>query len=205
MITDYGLFALAFLIDLVLACIIVLGIYFPTEKDKKYVLTFFVFNISIFLIATLFSQVDLSLGFGFGLFAIFSILRYRSDPLPVREMTYLFMLMALPVVSVVLIAEGHYLEMTIASGAILVVFYVVERALGFRYEAHKMVTYEKIALIKPQNYAALLADLRERTGLPISRCEVGKVDFLHDIAEVKIYYQERPAGTPGGLRKGRQK
>jgi hypothetical protein len=205
MISNYMVFGLAFLVDMVVACIIVLGIYFPTEKDKKYVLTFFAFNISIFLIATLFSQVDLSLGFGFGLFAIFSILRYRSDPLPVREMTYLFILMALPVVTVILMTEGQYLETAIANGVILAVFFVVDRALGFRYEAHKTVTYEKIDWIKPQHYAALLQDLQDRTGLDVIRCEVGKVDFLHDVAEVKIYYQEQPAGIPGEIRKGRQK
>ena len=93
---NVGMLSLALFIDLVVTCIIVLGIYFPTEKDRGYVLTFFALNISIFMIATLFSQVEISLGLGFGLFAIFSILRYRSNPLPVREMTYLFILMTLP-------------------------------------------------------------------------------------------------------------
>ena len=93
---NFGLVLLALFIDLVVTSVIVLGIYFPSQKDKAYVLTFFTLNLSIFLIATLFSQLELSLGLSFGLFAIFSILRYRSDPLPVREMTYLFILMALP-------------------------------------------------------------------------------------------------------------
>lgn len=186
---NYGLLLLALFIDLMVTCIIVLGIYFPSQKDKAYVLTFFTLNISIFLIATLFSQLELSLGLSFGLFAIFSILRYRSDPLPVREMTYLFILMALPVIDVVLISESMIDETMISNLVVLVVFFVIERALGFRYEVRKTVTYEKIELIKPENYDALLADLRERTGLEISRCEVGKIDFLHDIAEIKIYYQ----------------
>jgi hypothetical protein len=182
----------------VVTCIIVLGIYFPSEKDKGYVLTFFVFNISIFLIATLFTQVEISLGVGFGLFAIFSILRYRSDPLPVREMTYLFILMALPVINVVLFSEEMIVTALVANLTILAVFFIVERALGFRYEARKSVTYEKIELIKPENYDALLSDLRERTGLAISRCEVGKIDFLHDVAEIKVYYQsETPGKAPG--------
>jgi hypothetical protein len=190
---NVGMLSLALFIDLLVTCIIVLGIYFPTEKDKGYVLSFFAFNISIFLIATLFSQVEISLGLGFGLFAIFSILRYRSDPLPVREMTYLFILMTLPVIDVVMLNEGMIVATLIANLAILAVFFVVEKALGFRYEARKSVTYEKIELIKPKHYDALLADLRERTGLPINRCEVGKIDFLHDIADVKIYYQTLPA------------
>ena len=186
---NFGLVLLALFIDLVVTSVIVLGIYFPSQKDKAYVLTFFTLNLSIFLIATLFSQLELSLGLSFGLFAIFSILRYRSDPLPVREMTYLFILMALPVIDVVLIAESMIAETIVSNLVVLAVFFVIERALGFRYETRKTVTYEKIELIKPENYDALLTDLRERTGLDISRCEVGKIDFLHDIAEIKIYYQ----------------
>ena len=104
-------------------------------------------------------------------------------------MTYLFILMALPVIDVVLIAESMIAETIISNLIVLAVFFVIERALGFRYEIRKTVIYEKIELIKPENYNALLADLRERTGLEVSRCEVGKIDFLHDIAEVKIYYQ----------------
>jgi len=186
---NYGLLLLALFLDLVVTCVIVMGIYFPSQKDKAYVLTFFTFNLSIFLIATLFSQIELSIGLSFGLFAIFSILRYRSEPLPIREMTYLFILMALPVIDVVLISESMIAETILSNLVVLAVFFVIERALGFRYEARKTVTYEKIELIKPESYEALLADLRERTGLDISRCEIGKIDFLHDIAEIKIYYQ----------------
>jgi hypothetical protein len=200
---NFGTLTLALFIDLVVAGIIVLGIYFPSERDKGYVLSFFAFNISIFLIATLFSQVEISLGLGFGLFAIFSILRYRSDPLPVREMTYLFILMTLPVIDVVMLNEEMVVETVVANLAILAVFFVVEKAMGLRYEARKSITYEKIELIKPENYEALLADLRERTGLPIQRCEVGKIDFLHDVAEIKIYYQTAPAKN-AALRAGKE-
>lgn len=190
---NFGSLLLALFIDLVVACIIVLGIYFPTEKDKGYVLSFFAFNISIFLIATLFSEVEISIGLGFGLFAIFSILRYRSDPLPVREMTYLFILMTLPVIDVIMLNEGMVIETIFANLAILAVFFLIEKTMGLRYEMRKSIIYEKIELIKPEHYDALLADLRERTGLPINRFEVGKIDFLHDIADIKIYYQSEPS------------
>ena len=186
---NYGNLILALVIDIIVAWVIVLKIYLPSERDKGYVLTFFAFNISIFMIATLFSQVEISLGLGFGLFAIFSILRYRSDPLPVRELTYLFILMALPVINVILLTEELYVEATIANVAILAMFFIIERALGFRYEAKKTITYEKIELIKPEHYQTLLMDLQERTGLPIRRIEVGNIDFLHDVAEIKIYYR----------------
>jgi len=192
---SYGILLISLFIDLLMTCIIVLGIYLPSEKDKGYVLTFFTFNISIFLVATLFNRADLSIEFGFGLFAIFSILRYRSDPLPVRELTYLFILMALPVINVIMMSEELYLELAISNLAILAVFFIIERALGFQYEARKTVTYEKIELIKPEHYDTLLMDLRERTGLPISRVEVGKVDFLHDVADIKIYYRPEQPST----------
>ena len=198
---NFGSLSLALFIDLVVSCIIVLGIYFPTEKDKGYVLSFFAFNISIFLIATLFSQVEISIGLGFGLFAIFSILRYRSDPLPVREMTYLFILMTLPVIDVVMLNEDMILETVVANLAILAVFFVIEKTMGLRYEVRKSITYEKIELIKPEHYNALLADLRERTGLPIKRCEIGKIDFLHDVAEIKLYYESEPSKSVHALRK----
>ncbi len=199
--TTYGMLLIALLVDLAMTCIIVLGIYFPSERDKGYVLTFFTFNISIFLVASLFGQADISIEFGFGLFAIFSILRYRTEQLPVREMTYLFILMALPVINVILISESLFIETAIANLVILAVFFIIERALGFRYEARKTVTYEKIELIKPEHYEALLKDLRERTGLDILRFEIGKVDFLHDVAEIKVFY--RPELTPS--QKFRQK
>jgi len=192
---SYSILLITLLIDLAMTGIIVLGIYLPSEKDKSYVLTFFAFNISIFLVATLFGQVDLTIEFGFGLFAIFSILRYRSEQLPVREMTYLFILMALPVINVILINEALYVETAVANLVILAVFYVIERAFGLRYETRKTVIYEKIELVKPENYQALLADLCERTGLAITRCEVGKIDFLHDIADIKIFYRLQTDNT----------
>ncbi len=198
---SYSILLITLLINLAMTCIIVLGIYLPSEKDKGYVLTFFAFNISIFLVATLFGQVDLTIEFGFGLFAIFSILRYRSEQLPVREMTYLFILMALPVINVVLINEALYIETAVANLVILAVFYVIERAFGLRYEARKTVIYEKIELVKPEHYQALLADLCERTGLAITRCEVGKIDFLHDIADIKIFYRQQIDNTNSVNRK----
>ena len=109
-----------------------------------------------------------------------------------REMTYLFVLMALPVLDAVLLSQGDYLALLIANGMTVLVLYVGEKEWGCYYDQKKSVTYEKIDLIKPENYDRLLADLRERTGLPVTRCEVGRIDFLRDVAELKIYYRETP-------------
>jgi uncharacterized protein DUF4956 len=188
MMDSLTLFLLAFGFNLAVTTLIVRCIYYPSYRDKEYVLTFFALNTSIFLITFLLSDTNLSIGFGFSLFAIFSILRYRTDPLPVREMTYLFILMAQPVVDAVLITQGAWGEAILANAAILAIFFAIERVWNTQSELRKSITYEKIELIKADNYPLLVADLRQRTGLNISRCDVGRIDFLHDVAEIKIAY-----------------
>jgi hypothetical protein len=183
---------LGFLINLAVALLIVRGIYYPIKRNKEYMLAFLALNTSVFLIASLLGGVDLSVGFGFSLFAIFSVLRYRTDPIPVREMTYLFVLMALPVIDTVLLSQGSILAMLIANAMIVLVLAAVEKGWGCRYEQKQSITYEKIELIKPENHDRLLADLRERTGLPVTRCEIGRIDFLRDVAELRVYYQQSP-------------
>ena len=183
---------LGFLLNSAVALLIVRGIYYPIRRNKEYVLAFLALNTSVFLIASLLGGIDLSVGFGFSLFAIFSVLRYRTDPIPVREMTYLFVLMALPVIDAVLIGQSSYLALLIANGMTVLVLTMVEKGWGCRYEQKKSITYEKIELIKPENHDRLLADLRERTGLPVTRCEIGRINFLRDVAELQVYYQQRP-------------
>jgi hypothetical protein len=183
---------LGFLLNFFIALLIIRGIYYPVRRSKEYVFAFLTLNTGVFLISSLLGGVDLSVGFGFSLFAIFSVLRYRTDPIPVREMTYLFVLMALPVIDAVLLSQSDYLALLIANGMTVLVLYVGEKGWGCCYDQKKSVTYEKIDLIKPENYNRLLADLRERTGLPVTRCEIGRIDFLRDVAELKIYYREDP-------------
>jgi hypothetical protein len=187
---NFVTFGFSFLINSIIALIIVRGIYYPARRSKEYVLTFLTFNTLMFLIASLLSGVDLGVGFGFSLFAIFSILRYRTDPIPIREMTYLFVMMALPAVNAILVSQASYDGMAIANGAVLLTLFLVEKEWGTHYESRKSITYERIDLVKPEHYQALLADLRTRTGLDITRCEIGKIDFLRDVAEIKVYYTE---------------
>jgi hypothetical protein len=184
--------SLGFLLNFSVALLIIRGIYYPIKRSKEYVFAFFTLNTGVFLISSLLGGIDLSVGFGFSLFAIFSVLRYRTDPIPVREMTYLFVLMALPVMDAVLLGQSDYLALLVANGVTVLVLYVCEREWGCRYDQKKSITYEKIDLVKPENYDLLLADLRERTGLPVTRCEIGRIDFLRDVAEIKIYYRQDP-------------
>jgi len=177
--------------NLTIALLIVRGIYYPFTQDKRYVFTFLAFNTVIYFVLGLLTSIELSVGVGFGLFAIFSVLRYRTDEMPIREMTYLFIVIALPVMNSVLMSDGDIVQVLIANGVIVALLFVLEKGWGFHFEASKKITYEKIDLITPANRVRLLADLRERTGLLVSRVAIGRIDFLRDTAEVVIYYNER--------------
>jgi hypothetical protein len=178
----------AFLLNFAIVFVIVRFIYYPQQRDKNYVFTFFAFNTIVFFVMGLSDNTNISVGVGFGLFAIFSILRYRTDAIPIREMTYLFVLIALPVINAILLNAMAYGEFAVANIATLFILYILEKKWGFQYETRKTITYERIDMIKPQNWPLLLADLQDRTGLPIKRIEIGRVDFVRDIAHINIYY-----------------
>jgi hypothetical protein len=170
------------------AVLIVRGIYYPTTRDKRYVFTFLSFNTIIYLVLVFMNRIEVGLGVGFGLFAIFSVLRYRTDPIPIREMTYLFVIAALPVMNSVALTDGLQVDLVIANVVVMVILLVLEREWGFCFEASKRIVYERIELIKPENRHLLLADLEERTGLSIKRVVIGKISFLRDTAEIEVYY-----------------
>jgi len=182
-------------LNLAVALVIVRFIYYPVTQDKRYVFTFLAFSTIIYFVLGLFTNTDMSVGVGFGLFAIFSVLRYRTDEMPIREMTYLFIIIALPVLNSILVSSGDLAQLLVANGITVALLYVLEREWGFHFEASTKITYEKIDLIAPANREQLLTDLRERTGLLVKRVEIGRLDFLRDTAEIKIYYDEaRPTG-----------
>jgi hypothetical protein len=183
-------FSLGVGFNLVIALLIVRFVYYPVTQDKNYVFTFLAFNTIIYFVLGLFTSVDLSVGVGFGLFAIFSVLRYRTDEMPIREMTYLFIIIALPVMNSILMSNGQLMKLLMTNGMIVALLYVLEKEWGFHFEVSKKITYEKIDLITPANRDYLLADLRQRTGLLVKRAEVGRLDFLRDTAEIRIYYDE---------------
>lgn len=188
--TDLGNFLLAFTFNLIVAIVVVRFIYYPSTHNKRYVFTFLAFNTVIYFVLSFMSSVEIGIGVGFGLFAIFSILRYRTDPIPVREMTYLFIISALPVMNSAATSGEIWLQLLAANAAILVIMLVLEKEWGFHYEGSKRIIYEKIELIHADRREELIADLELRTGLKIKRVVVGKVDFLHDTATLKVFYED---------------
>lgn len=177
-----------FLLNFMVAMIIVRGIYYPSKPSKNYIVTFMAFNSIIFFVMSLLSTVEVSVGAGFGLFAIFSILRYRTNPMPPRDMTYLFILIGLSIINATLTNGIPWGILLFVNLAIIGVLYLLENEWGFHYEASKSIMYDRIDLIHPENRAELIADLTNRTGLDIIRVHIGPLDFLKDSAELKIFH-----------------
>jgi hypothetical protein len=189
MTSALSLFILGAGLNLLVALLIVRFIYYPITQDKTYVFTFLAFNTVIYFVLGLLTSAELSVGVGFGLFAIFSVLRYRTDEMPIREMTYLFILIALPVMNSVMISNTALPYLLVANGAVLALLFALEKEWGFRFSGSKRVMYDRIDLISPAHEARLLADLRERTGLNVERVDVRRIDFLHDTTDLTIYYE----------------
>jgi hypothetical protein len=162
-------------------------VYFRSYRRKDLFFTFFIFNFVIFLITFLLNKVDMGLGAAFGLFAVFSMLRYRTENIDTKDMTYLFLAIALGLITA--IAKASALELCLLNGAVLLLTFFLEGGLILRNELTKMVQYEHIEFIKPENKSKLLEDLRTRTGLDIHRAVVEHIDFLKDTALIKVYYR----------------
>jgi hypothetical protein len=138
----------------------------------------------------LLESVKLEMGFALGLFAVFGIIRYRTDAIPIKEMTYLFIVIGMSVMNALINKKISVVELVFANVAILALTYGLEHVWLLRHESQKLVVYEKITLIQKGRRAELVADLEERTGIKINRVEIGKIDFLRDTVMVKIYFYE---------------
>ena len=176
--------------NLGIVIIIVRYIYYPATKNKDYLFTFLLISLTVFLLCVLLDSVKLQLGFALGLFAIFGIIRYRTDPIPIKEMTYLFLVIGISVVNALANKKISYAELVFANLLIVFVTYGMERIWLLRHESRKNIIYEKIELIKPERREELIEDLKERTGIDIIRVEIRRIDFLRDVANVRIFYYE---------------
>jgi hypothetical protein len=133
-------------------------------------------------------KLDIDTGMGLGLFAIFSILRYRTEGIEIKEMTYLFLVIGISVVNALASNKISLAEMGLINGVLLAITFGLENMWLLKHETRKIIQYERIDLIKPELYSEMLADVEERTGLKINRIEVGKIDFLRDTAQLRIFY-----------------
>jgi hypothetical protein len=165
-------------------------IFYRNNRDKDYLFTFFMFNLMTFFICVLLRKVPMEMGFAMGLFAVFGILRYRTEALPIKEMTYLFIVIGLAMINALANKSISMAELFFTNFVIVGTTLGIETIWFNDHERSKNIVYEKIEMVKPENHDALLADLRARTGLDVFKFSIGKIDFLKDVAEIKIYYKE---------------
>jgi len=177
-----------FSLNLLVTVIIVRYIYYAITKRKDYLFSYILISCIIFLLCFLLANVKLQLGFALGLFAIFGIIRYRTDAIPIKEMTYLFIIICVSVINALANKKISYAELFFTNVAKIFIVYGLEKIWLLRHESNKLIIYEKIDLIKPERRSELMKDLSQRTGLKINRIEIGRIDFLRDTARIRIYY-----------------
>jgi len=181
-------FFLRLLVDVVSVAILIRFVYFRMYRKKDFFFTFFMFNVTIFIITYLLNKVDMSMGAAFGLFAVFSLLRYRTENISEKDMTYLFIVIAIGLITASI--KGTYFENALINFIIIAFAFFLDGNLLVKNELVQTVQYENIENIKPQNSEILLADLKNRTGLDIHKVSIQNIDFLRDTAELKIYYYD---------------
>jgi hypothetical protein len=186
----YGLAELLirFVLNTAVIALIVRVFYYPKSKRRDYFFTFTLISISVFLLIFLMGGVKLKIGFALGLFAIFGIIRYRTESVPIREMTYLFLIIAVSAING-LATSISYMELLATNLLFIISIWALESNRWVKHVASKLVMYDNISLITPENEQALIEDLKKRTGLDILRVEVGAIDFSKDTAMVKVYYE----------------
>lgn len=185
-------------INVVFCGFIIHKLYYPKSQRRDYYFTFALISLSIFFMIFLLGSVKIKVGFALGLFAIFGIIRYRTEQMPVREMTYLFVLIAVSVINA--LAVTLTLGELILTNCLFICFiWLFEDIPWIKHVSEKLVKYDRIDLITPERYDEMKADLEKRLGIPIIRFEVGAVDFLKDIAMVKVYYEGDRENSVNGL------
>ena len=185
---------LRFSFNLLVAFIIIKMIYHRNYKGNDFVFTYFMFNTLIFFFAFILGNLDINMAFGFGLFAVFAILRYRTDPIPIKELTYLFIVITIGVINALSANQVVLTELLFANFSIVLLTFLLERHwvnnLPDDGLSTKTVVYNDMEMIKPENHQALINDLALKTGLSVISIKVGRINFIENHANIKLYYRD---------------
>jgi hypothetical protein len=186
--TNFWMLLLRFAFNLLVCWIIIQFFYYKKSRRRDYYFTFMLFSVTIFLLLFLLQSIPMQIGFALGLFAIFGMIRYRTETVQIREMTYLFVVIGISVVNG-LAMDVPLVSVIVANFLFILVILLLESNKFLKHTSTKIILYERIALIKPEKHAEMLDDLKERTGLNITKVEVGHIDFLRDVVYLKVYYK----------------
>ena len=178
---------LQFAINLIVSFIIVRCFYYPKSRRKDFAATFMLFSTAVFLLLFFMKSVGIDVSIGLGLFMIFGIIRYRTEMVPIREMTYLFLTIATAVINGSNLMVS-YAELLLANTLVIIVLALLECFIMRTRQATKLICYERIELIRPERRTELIADLENRLGIKVERVDIGNVDFLRDVAFIKVHY-----------------
>lgn len=175
-------------INMLFLTILIRFLYYPKTQRKDYLFTYYLIGTITFFLCFGLMQMDIDTGMGLGLFAIFGIIRYRTDAIEIKEMTYLFMIIGISVVNALASNELSISEVGVINVSVVLLTFILENLWLMKHETRKTINYERIDLITPEKYEEMKADLEKRTGLAINRVEIGKIDFLNDTAQIRIFY-----------------
>ena len=200
--TEFFSLASRFALNLTFVFILVRLIYYPIYERRDYVFTYFMFNVVTFLLCFLLRRVPIELGFALGLFAVFGILRYRTEPIGIRDLTYLFISIGIALINALASNVVSVVELLFVNGVIVGMPFVLERAFMVGEGGEKRLRYDRIDLLKPGQEQALIEDLTARTGLEIKRVRVLRMDLLRDTANIVVFYAPRPDDEGGVVEKG---
>lgn len=175
-------------INLIVLTILIRFMYYSKSRRKDYLFTYYLIGMITFFLCFGLKKLDIDTGMGLGLFAIFGILRYRTEGIEIKEMTYLFLVIGLSVINALASNKISMAEMALMNLILIAITAGLEFLWLLKHESRKVILYDRIDLIQPENYQEMKADLEKRTGLRINRVEVGKIDFLRDVAQLRIFY-----------------
>lgn len=176
--------------NLMVVLVLVRVLYYRITPRKEYLFTYILISVVVFFMIMLLENVGVEIGFALGLFAIFGMLRYRTQQIPIREMTYLFLVIGVSVINSLANRRVSYAELLLTNTVIVLITYLLEKVYLLKTETKKLIFYERIDLIRPERREEMIADLVERTGLPIHRVEIDRIDYLRDAARIYIFYFE---------------
>jgi len=178
-----------FIVNTVFIVVLVRGCYFQFSKNRPFAASFILFGTGVFLVTGLLHSADISMGFAFGLFAVFSMLRYRTESITIKEMTYLFLVISIALLTAV--GPIGLLGISIINVIVCIFAYILETGFLLPLTEEQIIKYEKIENIKPESRAELINDLKQRTGLEIKYLNIESVDFLNDTAQIRVFYSSK--------------
>lgn len=175
-------------INIAVLTVIIRFMYYSKSRRKDYLFTYYLIGMITFFLCFGLKKLDIDTGMGLGLFAIFGILRYRTEGIEIKEMTYLFLVIGLSVINALASNKISMAEMILMNTVLVLITAGLEYLWLLKHESRKVILYDRIDLIQPERYEEMKRDLEQRTGLRINRVEVGKIDFLRDVAQLRIFY-----------------